>query len=31
MLGLRAGQFIQIGSQIEGMPSSADGFGQRFF
>jgi hypothetical protein len=31
MLGLRAGQFVQIGGQVEGMLGRADGFGQRFF
>ena len=30
MLGLGAGQCVEIGGQVEGMPGRADGFGQRF-
>ena len=30
VLGLGAGQLVQIGGQVEGMPGRADGFGQRF-
>ena len=30
MLGLGAGQRVQVGGQVEGMPGRADGFGQRF-
>ena len=30
VLGLGAGQFVQVGGQVERMPGRADGFGQRF-
>jgi hypothetical protein len=31
VLGLNAGELLQIGGQVEGMLGRADGFGQRFF
>jgi hypothetical protein len=31
VLGLGAGERVEVGGHVEGMPGRADGFGQRFF